>query len=160
MDAAAKKTALRKIPYAIYVLGTKGASGEPNAAIVSWCTQCSFEPPLIALGLKKDSKSHAFVTETGAFALNLLTEDQKDVAVKFFKDSPAEDGAIAGMPFKAGTETGAPIFPDLAGFLECRVVETVARGDHTLFVAEVVEAGMHKEGEPLTHKNTGWAYGG
>ena len=48
MDAEAKKTALRMIPYGIYVLTTNGEEG-PTAATVNWVTQTSFEPPLAGI---------------------------------------------------------------------------------------------------------------
>ncbi len=160
VDEEAKKTTLRMMPYALYVMSTRGKNGDVNAAIMSWATQCSFKPPLVAVGVKEGSKSHAFIRETGVFALNLLGEHQKEVAVGFFKDLEAEHGTYAGHVYREG-ETGAPIFPDLPAYVECRVVGEVAKGDHTLFVAEVVAAGVHREGTaPLTHGNTGWHYGG
>ena len=46
MDPAAKKTALRMIPYGLYVLTAENADGQTAAATVNWVTQASFEPPL------------------------------------------------------------------------------------------------------------------
>ncbi len=57
MDPNAKKTALRMIPYGLYVL-TAEADGSTCAATVNWVTQASFEPPLLALGIKADSRVH------------------------------------------------------------------------------------------------------
>jgi len=36
----------------------------------------------------------------------------------------------------------------------------VRGGDHTVFVAEVVEAGVRSVAEPLTLRDTGFFYGG
>ncbi len=49
MDADAKKTALRMIPYGIYVLTAEGSKGVA-AATVNWVTQTSFDPPLVVGG--------------------------------------------------------------------------------------------------------------
>lgn len=51
---AAKKTTLRMIPYWLYVLGTRNGD-ELGASTINWLTQTSFTPPLIAMGVKKDS---------------------------------------------------------------------------------------------------------
>ena len=52
MDEAAKKTALRMIPYGMYVLTTKSQDGQDvGAATVNWLTQTSFSPPLVAVGV-------------------------------------------------------------------------------------------------------------
>ena len=50
MDADAKKTALRMIPYGLYVLTAAGKDGRKSAATVNWVTQASFAPPLVAVG--------------------------------------------------------------------------------------------------------------
>ena len=56
--------------------------------------------------------------------------------------------------------TGSPILAGLPGYLECQVVELVDRGDHPLFVAQVVEAGVQNNLLPLALRDAGWSYGG
>src|SRR5215470_15076521 len=50
MDANAKKTTLRMIPYGLYVLTAAGKDGQVGAATVNWVTQASFAPPLVVVG--------------------------------------------------------------------------------------------------------------
>ncbi len=45
-------------------------------------------------------------------------------------------------------------------WFECKVVDVNERGDHVLVVGEVVDAGVHREGTPLTLRETGLFYGG
>ena len=45
MNEDAKKSALRMIPYGIYVLTAEGNAGSIAAATVNWVTQASFAPP-------------------------------------------------------------------------------------------------------------------
>ena len=47
MNDAHKKTALRMIPYGLYVLTAEASDGQVAAATVNWVTQASFSPPLI-----------------------------------------------------------------------------------------------------------------
>ncbi len=61
MDPNVKKTALRMIPYGIYVLTAEKADGTVAAATVNWVTQTSFNPPLIVVGLKVDSGAYALI---------------------------------------------------------------------------------------------------
>src|SRR5207249_1165006 len=64
MDEAAKKTALRMIPYGMFVLTSKAKTGDAvSAGTVNWITQASFAPPLVAVGIKGDSTIHAHVKE-------------------------------------------------------------------------------------------------
>ena len=143
MEEGAKKTALRMIPYGIYVLTSRAGDGSVAAATVNWVTQTSFKPPLVAVAVKADSSAHAIVKASRAFALNVLGKGQQKLAFAFFKPAVLESGTISGERFRAGT-TGAPVLESAVAFVECRVVNAVEGGDHTVFVAEVVEAGVAK----------------
>ena len=159
MDPQAKKVALRAINYGLYVL-TAIEGDQVGAAGVNWLTQTSFEPPLIAVGVKADSDSHAIIERTGTFAVNVLAEDQLDIGKAFFRTTVVEGNMLNGYTFEPGPETGAPLLVDLPYWFEARVTDTVKRGDHTLFVAEVVNAGVRREATPLLLRSTGMNYGG
>ncbi len=146
MDAATKKTALRMIPYGLYVLAAKGADGGLTAATVNWVTQTSFNPPLIAVGVKADSGSCAAIKESRTFALNMLGKGQQGAAFAFFKPAEAEDGKISGEPFRPG-DNGAPIIDSAIAAVECSVVEIVEIGDHHVVIGEVTQAHLHKHPE-------------
>ncbi len=143
MDADAKKTALRMIPYGIYVLTADDGKGNVGAATVNWVTQGSFGPPLVVVGVKGDSGAHTVVKGTGKFTLNMLGKDQKGAAFTFFKPAKVEDGKLSGMAFHAG-KNGAPILDDAIAAIECVVKEIVSLGDHDIVVGEVTEAYVMK----------------
>jgi len=143
MNADAKKTALRMIPYGIYVLTADDGKGGIAAATVNWVTQTAFNPPLVVVGVKTDSGAYRLVRDSRVFALNMLGKDQKGVAFTFFKLSEVKDGKISGQAYHKGT-TGAPILNDAPAAVECRVKHLVEEGDHHVVVAEVVEAHLMK----------------
>jgi len=160
MDAQAKKVALRAITYGLYVL-TAIEGDQVGAAGVNWLTQTSFDPPLIAAAVKADSDSHAIIERTGTFAVNVLGEDQLDIGKAFFRTTVVEGDTLNGYRFEPGPETGAPLLVDLPYWFEARVSDTIKRGDHTIFVAEVVNAGVRDDGAaPLVLRSTGMNYGG
>lgn len=142
MDADAKKTALRMIPYGIYVM-TAEAGGEIAAATVNWVTQTAFAPPLLVVGLKVGTNAYGTVKKAGCFALNILGRGQKATAFTFFKPVKKEGERIGGEPFRSGS-TGAPIFDNAIASIECRIVEIVERGDHHIVIGEVVDANVAK----------------
>ena len=129
MDANAKKTALRMIPYGLYVLTAQDADGTVAAATVNWVTQASFQPPLVAVGVKADSGAHAVIKAANAFALNILGKGQQAAAFAFFKPAVRDGDRINGETFRRGS-TGAPILASVPAFVECRLTSTVEIGDH------------------------------
>ena len=155
MDNDAKKTALRMIPYGLYVLTAEDGEGNVAAATVNWATQTAFEPPLVAVGVKVESGAHALIKSTGAFALNVLGKGQQGQAYAFFKPVERDGDTLGGEPCHTG-ETGAPILDNAPAFIECKLVDTVEKGDHSLFVGEVVNAGVTKQPEGRADDATLW----
>src|SRR5215510_12133242 len=156
MDANAKKTALRMIPYGLYVLTAADKSGgRVAAATVNWVTQVAFEPPLVVVGVKTDSHAHALIKESQAFALNVLGKGQQAMAFTFFKPATREGQKVSGESFRSGT-TGAPILETTPAFVECRLVDSVERGDHSIFVGEVVDVGLAKNPDGRADDATLW----
>ncbi len=149
MDPNVKKTALRMIPYGIYVLTAEAADGRVAAATVNFVTQTSFNPPLVVVALKADSGSYALVKETKTFALNMLGKGQQGAAFAFFKPAEKQGDKIGGEAYRKGA-SGAPILLSAPASVECKVVEIVQRGDHHIVVGEVIEAGLAKppQGRP------------
>ena len=142
MDADAKKTTLRMIPYGIYVLTADDGKGAMGAATVNWVTQSAFNPPLVVVGVKADSGVYAALKSAGGFALNMLGKEHKGLAFTFFKPAKIENGQLSGQGFTRGGN-GAPILDAALGAVECKVVSIVEQGDHHVVVGEVTEAHLH-----------------
>lgn len=158
MDLQAKKKTLRMISYGLYILSSRANEGIA-ASTVTWVSQSSLNPPMIMVSLEKESHTYHAVEKSGKFVLNFLGKGQKEIAQKFFKPPQVVDGKINGLSFRLGISEGA-ILLDAPGFIECKMVEIVKRGDHYVVLAEVIEAGVQHELEPLALRETGWSYGG
>ena len=143
MDADAKKTSLRMIPYGIYVLTADDGKGNVGAATVNWVTQTAFAPPLVAVGVKADSGIYQILKTARCFGLNMLGKEHKGLAFTFFKPTKLEDGKLSGQAFRKGA-TGAPILEAAPAAVECRVKTIIEEGDHHVVLGEVVEAHLAK----------------
>lgn len=159
MDLQAKKVALRKIPHGVYIVGVK-QDAQLNAFTATWVTQVSFTPPLVALGIKKDSHSFEMIKQSRVFTVNLLGKDQKSVAEHFVKPATVLGEKLKDVRHRPG-KTGAPVLEEALAYLECEVREIAnQQGDHAVVIGEVIEAGVHRDEPALTLMDTGWHYGG
>jgi flavin reductase (DIM6/NTAB) family NADH-FMN oxidoreductase RutF len=158
MDENAKKQTLRMIPYGLYVLTARDGNNA-NGATVSWLSQASFEPPRITVNLRNETGIHERVQATHKFVVNVLGQGQKDMASAFFRHVELDGDTLGGLQFHEGV-TGAPILDDAPAYLECHVVDMLDAGDHTIVLAEIVEAGVQNELPILDLAQTGYHYGG
>jgi flavin reductase (DIM6/NTAB) family NADH-FMN oxidoreductase RutF len=159
VDEALKKQVLRKITYGLYVVTAHGGT-EWSAATVNWLSQCAFVPPLVMMGIQRDSGLHALARETGRAAVHVLAAGQKNLAADFFRPTREENGRLNGHPYRLDT-AGLPILTEIPWFFTVEAREWVDRGDHSVLVAEVVGVGKNAEAEsPLIMADTGWSYGG
>jgi flavin reductase (DIM6/NTAB) family NADH-FMN oxidoreductase RutF len=139
MDDAAKKTALRMIPYGIYVITARDTDGHPHAATINWVTQTSFSPPLVTLGIKVDSGVYAALKATGKAVLNVLGKGQHGAAFAFFKPAEVQDGKLSGEPVHDASN-GAPVIDSAPAAIELSLVQIVEQGDHHVVIMEVQDA--------------------
>ena len=157
-DPEVKKTLLRKIPHGLFICGVKDGD-DVNGFTASWVTQGSFNPPLVVMAVRSDGKSHQIIEKTQMFSLNFLRSDQKDLAAVFFKPQKALGGRFENAPFVLG-ELGLPILTDSIGGVECSLLGSVKKGDHSVFVGEVKSTYLNNDAEALNLQSTGWNYGG
>ena len=159
MDLQAKKIALRKIPHGVYIVGVAQDS-QLNAFTATWLTQVSFTPPLVAVGIKKESHSLEMIKQGRVFSVNLLGKGQKSLAEHFVKPATVVGEKLKEISHRQG-KTGAPVLDDAIAYVECELREIAnEQGDHAIVIGEVVEALVRKDEPALTLMDTGWHYGG
>ena len=101
LDQDAKKVLLRKIPHGLFICAVREGD-EINGFTASWVTQGSFTPPLVVMAVRADGSSHGIIQRTKMFSLNVLREDQKDLAACLLYTSPSpRDGLLSRMPSSA-----------------------------------------------------------
>ncbi|HEY6531961.1 MAG TPA: flavin reductase family protein [Acidimicrobiales bacterium] len=148
-----------KIPNALALVGSR-AGDQRNAMTTSWITQLSMEPVLIGVGVDASAITHRLITEGGSFTVNLWDAADTRPFVKFSKPATDDGATLNGRSVRAGA-TGAPIFDEAIAWMDCEVRHTLDLGSHTLFVGEVVDAGIRDdEARPASMSDTRMKYGG
>lgn len=104
----------------------------------------SLDPPLVLIAVDRRSHIHGCLTQNECFAVNVLTADQETISRRFAAPGPKDFSDLA----LTTAATGAPILTDALAFVDCRVVEVLAGGDHDIFIGEIV-AGNMRDGHPL-----------
>ncbi|WP_194396328.1 flavin reductase [Microbacterium atlanticum] len=123
------------------------ADGQPKGLALNAFVSVSLNPPLIMVCIATKSSTHAALMAADHLAVNILSNEQVDVAGAFARSGGDK---FQGITWSPGS-TGAPVLAGAAGVFEARIHERVHASTHTMFIAEVVAARASEE-EPLVYK--------
>lgn len=124
---------------------TADHNGKLYGTTASAVSSLSLDPPMLLVCLNKTSSTGQAIAAARHFAVNILTEGQADAAMRF----AGKGDKFAGQRVLRGA-AGEPLLEDALANLECRVVEEVTGGTHTVFLAEVEHA-TGRQGAPLAY---------
>ncbi len=132
----------------VTVVTSRGPGG-PHGITVNSFGSLSLDPPLCLICIDRRTRAHKEIPRAGAFAVNILSDRQEEVAARFAGRRPDLTDPFAGLPLTAAP-SGAPVFTGAVGYLDCVLQDQLDGGDHTIFVgcvqhAEAATAG----GSPL-----------
>jgi flavin reductase (DIM6/NTAB) family NADH-FMN oxidoreductase RutF len=156
MDIKTARKVLEKLHTGVFIV-TAHQEDEDSGMAASWVSQVSFAPPMVMVAIGKNRFTHELVSTERAFAVNILGKDGAQLVKDFAASGPVSK--LEGTPHSR-KETGAPILDAAIAFLECKLANTVDVGDHTIFVGEVVNAGLVKDEEPILVTELGMKYKG
>lgn len=160
LDLAAKKTVLRHVSYGLYAV-TATHAGERGVFTANWLSQASFEPPMVMLSVERDSSTLPLIRGSGRFVLCPLAADQKELAGALGRPkSRVGDKFSAYDLATVETAGGLPALAAGLGYAVCAVRSETPAGDSVVFVAEVVEARVLRDGQPLTMRDAGFRHAG
>ena len=137
---------LDKFHYGIYLITVSSAEGY-NGMIASWVTQCSHEPPLVAMAIRKNRLAHQQILESGSFCINVLPKEAVDM-IRQFK-IPDWKKKFDAINFKLSS-SGLPVLDDCVGHLDFSLESSVDTGDHTLFIGRIKAGAIVKAAEVVT----------
>jgi len=124
------------------LVSCRDKNGKANIITLAWTMPTSIKPPLIVMSIAPRRHSHRMIKETGEFVVNVPT--MKIVRQTLFcgRISGKECDKFKEAPLTAmrAKKVRAPIIKECVAHLECKLVQTIKTGDHTLFVGEVVAA--------------------
>jgi ferric-chelate reductase [NAD(P)H] len=151
MDNAVDTKALWDISYGLYLVTS--VSGEKvNGQIVNSIIQVCAETPRIAVSINKENLTHEYIKKSGVLAVTVLEQDTPMPFIgRFGFRTGRDEDKFSEMKYEKG-QTGCPIVTDNAlSYFEGKVIGSADAGTHTVFIVEITEAKVLKEGIPLTY---------
>ena len=109
------------------------------------------EPPRLLACVHHKTEAHDLILAAGSFAVNLLGPRQRALADHFGGRGGDRGPARFGLGRWVAGSTGMPILSDAAAVLECRLVEAIPAGTHSILIGEVEVVRDDKRAGALVH---------
>jgi flavin reductase (DIM6/NTAB) family NADH-FMN oxidoreductase RutF len=121
------------------LVSCRGLDGENNALAVGYCCNCSFEPPMVMVGIVPSRYSYKMIKESGCFVVNLVEESYRETFDYLGKYSKRDGDKLKAMNVKLedGKKVNAPILSDCPVNIECSIVDSIVTGSHEMFAGKI-----------------------
>jgi flavin reductase (DIM6/NTAB) family NADH-FMN oxidoreductase RutF len=146
VDADAFRSVMRQLVGSVAVITTEGNGTLHGFTATAVCSVCA-APPTILIVVNKSARTHPYIDRKGIFAVNILADDQKEIAQHFASKGEDQFSSV-GYALSAH---GVPFIDGAVAHLECEIEKRVSIGTHTVFVARVVGTGVEARAPLIYH---------
>lgn len=129
---------------------TTAVDGRLHGITANALTSVSLDPLLLLVCVDKAAHAHAEVERAGRFAVNVLSAEQEKLSRLFATTGEPEEGRLRGTPFSL-SPSGLPVLDGSLAYLECEVSDRCDGGDHTVFIASVLDGAQLRDAPPLLY---------
>ena len=121
------------------LVSCKGLDGEVNVLAVGYCGNCSYDPPMVMVGIVPTRYSYKMIKESGCFVVNLVDENYREVFDYLGSHSKRDGDKLEEMKvdLKDGVKVNAPILADCPVNIECTIVDSIITGSHEMFIGKI-----------------------
>lgn len=146
------KAALARFASGVTVLTVRDDLDDHGITVTAFAS-VSLEPPLVLASVAASSYLHEVFLRQDLWAASILSAGHRSVATRFSEvGRPSARLLLADLRHRRGELSGALLIEETLATLECRTVQRVEAGDHTLLIGEVLGVPFVAEGgAPLLH---------
>jgi flavin reductase (DIM6/NTAB) family NADH-FMN oxidoreductase RutF len=148
---------MRRLAAGVTIVTTRAGDVPAGLTATSVCSLTA-EPPRLLACINREVDAHELIARSGVFAVNLLTPAHRELADLFGgRGETAGPDRFALGRWTTG-RTGAPLLADAAATFECRLVEAIDAGTHSIFIGEVEAVTLPgDDAPPLAYHHRGYA---
>jgi len=129
------------------VLAGCGGKDNCNLITIAWAGIVCSAPPMVSIAVRPERHSFGLIKQSGEFTINVPTATMAKKVDWCGVKSGREFNKFKECNWTAveGSKVKAPIVAECPLALECKVVNTLDLGAHTLFIAEILAVQVSKD---------------
>lgn len=150
MDQLAFRRSISRFATGVTVVTSRDGDGGPVGMTASAVSSLSLDPVQLLVCISNGLPTLANIRSAGRFAVNVLSADQADLAMRFA--DPTAD-RFTSTPLREGWDS--PALVEAIAVFDCTVAAMLPGGDHTIVIGDVHACDHDPGGTPLVY----WASG-
>ncbi len=142
--------ALHRLPMPVALIGAVDGDVH-DITTVAWLNQESSDPPHVMISVAPQRYIHNLIVKSKEFMVTIMGEGDAEGALFCGTRSGRDVDKVKelGLSTEPGEVISVPRIKGALANLECRLVESLVSGDHTMFIGEVVAADYCSDRRPL-----------
>ena len=159
MNLSFEDSRTKKFATNVGLVTSNGPHGH-NIMACEWTHHVSYSPSLISVCVNPKHATHENILESKEFGVSLCSDNQNILSSLAGGSSGRSINKIEGLKelgyvFESAKKIGTMMPAGACMSAECTLFKTIALGDHTMFVGEVVEI-QSNDNLPLLYFNGGY----
>ncbi|MFK8022992.1 MAG: flavin reductase family protein [Ilumatobacter sp.] len=132
-DSGHFRTVMGHFPTGVTVVAGMDADGAPHGFTIGSFTSVSLDPPMVGFLPQIGSETWESISQSGAFCVNVLSDQQSDLCWAFAKGDPGPFDTCAWHT----SPSGSPILDRAVAWIDCTVENVYDMGDHHFVLGNV-----------------------
>lgn len=143
--------ALRSLGYGMYIVSSC-KENKCNGQVANTVFQITSQPAVIGVSINKENLTHEYIESSKIFTLSVINTDADFKFIGLFGFRSGRDINKFDAVTSRKCSSGTPIVLDnTCAWMECKVINSVDCGTHTLFLGELLDCNILNDVEPMTY---------
>ena len=148
------KLGMRALAGAVSII-TSGDAGSRYGMTATAVCSASADPPTVLVCVNCSTTTHDAIARIGVFCVNVLRAEDRELSGLF---SGAKKGEARFFEEQwTQLATGSPVLVGALVSFDCRVVNRLTHGTHSVFLGEVAQVALGRKGKPLLYADGQYA---
>lgn len=141
-------TGTQPMPAPVWIIGSYDEAGKANGMTASWAGICNSNPPCVYASIRRSRYTYDGIMAHRAFTVCVPSAAHaKEADYLGIASGRDEDKlARAGLTAVRGDLVEAPYIDEFPVAIECKLLQTLDLGSHTVFIGQVLDVKVEEAG--------------
>lgn len=152
--AAEFKLGMRSLAGAVTIITCRHEGRVYGMTATAVCSATA-EPPTVLACINRSTTTHEAIAKASIFCVNVVRHEDRELS-SLFSGAQKGEGRFREEQWTK-LSTAAPVLVNALAAFDCRIVNRMVHGTHTIFLGEVQQLLIGRKGKPLLYADGQYA---